>query len=767
MQTKFFAVFHRKKVILSVAVLLAAITATACLFSSVSAEQLPLSQKVEEAVAKVSLSNTATATDFTSAVKSELGSNYTVSVSDWYLIKAVSGCKDREELLFEGYNGFASGLLKVSGGGENVEYPFTSIIHPSIMSYNFASTARCDYFYPDPDNPDMLRGDVPGTAEYFTLNNGGKNLVGYSGSAEKIVIPEGVTTMDQAWWLDTDLTAVRCIVLPESLTVLPDQFAVPFSNNIEVIIMRDNVTSADGWRSFRKCYYLKNLRLSDNLENLNEEALFECLSLGEVKLPNKLKTIDGGAFHLTAFRDIVVPKSATSIANEAFAWPLRKAHYVSEEVRTQGNAVPTAITNEIESFLHTLVFDARSEILSRNITMLSDKAEYTSATNSYWSTDYSWTPINVYYSDNSTTKQLVDSGYTPKAVEYFNLNMDIGQVKGHSMVALETVPITADTTSDDIAKYVESVLVSDRLGDITVSDYSYTAPSADADGKATATVNVSYDGKAVELKMDRSLQYHSAYELGAGRREPVVDEEDKTSESEYIFAALETDRDEYSTNEDIFVSLRLSNISQLNIDNIRVSFDVPDELSVKSGSATPVSFGLSLEEETKKQVTLIKKKTLVGAQVDGVTVEPMSFASLNSANNVNRLLAVSLKNPPVFMPKQLSAEYGFNAAVDTDSTSFALAVLAIMLCAAAVVFVLSRKNFKHKAVVLVLCGVMIVGAVAFPAVKTAAVSERVKVSKQINIDGEKYTISATVSFTLSEEAGNDSDNNYTVDWKLD
>lgn len=762
------AIFQQRIMILFAMALVMLTAVATCLLNSVKAEDIPLSKRVEEAVEGISLSNTAIASDFTGEVKSKLGGSYTVTVSDWYLVKAVSGCKDREEVLFEGYDGFASGLLKVTDGNETVEYPFTSVIRPSMMSYVFASTARCDYFYPDPGNPEVLRGDVPGTTEYFTLNNGGKNLVGYSGSAEKIVIPEGVTTMDQSWWLDTELSAVRCIVLPESLTVLPDQFAVPFCNNIEVIIMGDNVTEADGWRSFRRCFYLKNLRLSDNLENLNEQALFECLSLGELKLPNKLKEIGVEALHLTALRDIVVPKSVTSVGSQAFAWPLRKAEYVSEGVRTQGDAVSKSIVNEVESFLQSLVFDSKSQVLPRTITILSENCKYNSATNSYWGTDYSWSPINIFYAENTTTSQLVDGGYTPKAVSYYGLDMDYGQVKGHSMVALETIPITADTNSDKIADYVKSVLVSDKLGDVEVSDYVYSAPSADSDGSATATVKIGYGDETIALKMERSLAYHQPYELGSERREPTVDKDEKPSDNEFLYAALETDRDEYSVNEDIFVSLRLSNISQFNLDNIRVTVDVPDELTVKSGSATPVAFGLVIDEDTKKQVTLIMKKTLVGSQIDGVTVEPLKSEVLNSAADKNKLLKLDVNgNVTSETLSKVAAESGKLTVNMQRQWVGIIVVIVTLLCAVSIILLVLRKKVGRRMAALILCAVMLLGTVTFQTVKTAAVTERVKVSKQINVDGEKYTISATASFNLSEESENDSDNNYTVDWKFD
>lgn len=743
MWTKVFAKFRREAIVLSAALLLIVSLLGGIIAMPATAEESSLKERVEKAISEVTVSNTAIASDFVKSVKNKLGSGYEVTVldKDWYLVKAVSGCKDKDGMLFEGYDGFAAGIVHVKYGAKEVDVPFNVTIKPSIMSYTFASTAKCDYFYPDPDNLDCLRGDVPGRNEYFTVSKDGKNLVGYSGSAEKIIMPEGIETMDQSWWLDTDLSAVRCLILPDSLKVLPDQFAVPFAKNIEVIIMGDNVTVAEGKHSFWKCFYLKNLRLSDNLENLNEEALFESISLGELKLPSKLKSIGQGAFHLSALRDIVVPAGVTEILPEAFCWPMRKAAYIAEGTRTQGNAVPTKITNEVEGYLQTLVFDSSGLVLPRTITILSKDAKYNAIGTKCWNTAYSWSPIKVRYLAGSTTEDLVKEGYKPEAVTYEVLNMQPQEIKGHAMIALESVPITAKTTANDIKSYLKNKIVSTSLKDITVSDYKYTAPTDKENGSATAQIEITCADGTITLELNRTLLNHPKFEVGKERREPIIKPVETEEENEYLQAVLLTDKDEYKANEPILVTLQLGNKSIFNLTDVRVSFNVPDDLAVKSGSATPLEFDIEPEASTKKELTVIQKVSQDGQVVNGVRIEKNNAQSREPA-----VLHFVKQNPAV-------------------ST---LCIIIAVLCVAAFVFFARKKNLKLKlrGISMLLCVVLFAGVIAFPVMRANAASQRVTVLKRISVDGERFTISATVTFNLSEDAVADNDNNYTVDWDI-
>jgi len=709
--------------------LLAAVMAFGCV-GSVGAAGDQLTARVEKALGEVVVYNTYTAVDLANELKSKLGSSYNVSVSDWVISRAVGGCKDQTGTLFEGYEGFASGTATVSGGGDSVKVPFTITVKPTIMTYNFASEAKADYFYPDPDSDgEFLRGDVAGRAgEYFLLSSDGKNLIGYCGEAEKIVMPEGIETMDQSWWLDTDLDAVRCIILPDSLKILPDQFGVPFKN-IEVIIMGDNVTKAEGWHTFWKCFYLKHLRLSDNLENLTEEALFETISLTELRLPSKLKKVGKGALHLSALREIVLPVGVEYIDQEAFAWPLRKADYISEGVRTQGNAVPKSITNALEPYLAMHVFDARGEIITRVITVLSPDTGYEQLMKSFWSTGYSWSPINVRYIPESSTELLKNSGYSPEAVTYIELDMKLSEVKGRVANALQTVPLNKDTKAEDIADYVKKALYAKELKGVEVKDYKFTAATKDSAGLATATVKVTYGNETVDIKMNRSLAYHAKFTIGDKAPEGV--ETDNSSNSnDFLSAVISTDKDSYKTNEDIKVKLDLTNIGALNLDNVRVTFSKSSGLLVKKGTLTPTEYTLTAGEVKQHSVVTIKKQSLGGLP-----------EWINNIGREARSVIPQLGDRPLVLIISLIA-----------------AALSI-----AAVCVFGKKLFGKRIRTALVCFIAI-AALAIPIVHINASSERLTVSKRISVDGERYVISATVSYTLSEEATDDRDNNYTVNW---
>ena len=215
--------------------------------------------------------NNGSAAEFSLYLEKKLAdTGYKAAVSNWYKLRAVPGCEDTDGVMFEGYNGYVTADIRLTSAVDTKDISIYGVIKPEIYSYSFETVAKADTFYPETvDGTDGLRGDTGAEGEFFLLSSDGTVLLDYYGTAEKIIIPEGVEYLNQSWWLDTDLTKVRCIILPDSLKVLPDQFGVPFSSNIEVIVMGDNVVKAEGKHSFWKCYKLKNLRLSENLENLN------------------------------------------------------------------------------------------------------------------------------------------------------------------------------------------------------------------------------------------------------------------------------------------------------------------------------------------------------------------------------------------------------------------------------------------------------------------------------------------------------------------
>ena len=465
--------------------------------------------------------NNGSAAEFSLYLEKKLAdTGYKAAVSNWYKLRAVPGCEDTDGVMFEGYNGYVTADIRLTSAVDTKDISIYGVIKPEIYSYSFETVAKADTFYPETvDGTDGLRGDTGAEGEFFLLSSDGTVLLDYYGTAEKIIIPEGVEYLDQSWWLDTDLTKVRCIILPDSLKVLPDQFGVPFSSNIEVIIMGDNVVKAEGKHSFWKCYKLKNLRLSENLENLNEEALFETLLLTDLHLPNALKTIDKGSFHLSALRDIVIPAGVESIANEAFAWPLKTLKYLVEGVRTQGNAISQELCDELDPILQKKIATSPGVYIPRTITVLSKNAEYAER-HDFWNSDLSWIQVKVNYLPGSSTEKLINSGYASDAnkYSYSTLGLSENELKVNMMLYSERVPVYSDIKAEDIEKYFASALSDEFVSKVEVTELSVTDPSKDGAGSLTARVTaIMKSGERVGVDISRIIPLIENYKTDMNR----------------------------------------------------------------------------------------------------------------------------------------------------------------------------------------------------------------------------------------------------------
>lgn len=73
-----------------------------------------------------------------------------------------------------------------------------------------------------------------------------------------------------------------------------------------------------GTRAFSDCISLKEVKFYEELENINEGAFSNCSKLPELNLPESLKYIGFGAFHNTACTTITIPSNVTSIGICAF-----------------------------------------------------------------------------------------------------------------------------------------------------------------------------------------------------------------------------------------------------------------------------------------------------------------------------------------------------------------------------------------------------------------------------------------------------------------
>ena len=120
----------------------------------------------------------------------------------------------------------------------------------------------------------------------------GSILVRYTGTAEKVVIPEGVTGIgENAFSGKASLTEVTT---PSSLRTI-------------------------GFYAFYNCVNLKKIDLHPNVEYIAAGAFRSCSSLEEIIIPQGITVIDDYTFYYCQnLRKVVIPSSVISIGNAAF-----------------------------------------------------------------------------------------------------------------------------------------------------------------------------------------------------------------------------------------------------------------------------------------------------------------------------------------------------------------------------------------------------------------------------------------------------------------
>ena len=74
------------------------------------------------------------------------------------------------------------------------------------------------------------------------------------------------------------------------------------------------------YKAFKNCNSLESIRLSDNIEYINDEAFRSLTNLKVVILSAHLKEIASNAFRNTDIKEITIPKNVRTIGSMAFAY---------------------------------------------------------------------------------------------------------------------------------------------------------------------------------------------------------------------------------------------------------------------------------------------------------------------------------------------------------------------------------------------------------------------------------------------------------------
>lgn len=179
--------------------------------------------------------------------------------------------------------------------------------------------------------------------EEFEIENG--VLKKYHGTASEVIIPEGITAIEEDAF--KDCTSLKKVVIPKGCKVIgAGEFFFYASNvfancsNLEEVIIPDTVEVIEGQafygctslkeitipdsvkviepRTFEGCTSLEKITIPNSVKIIGEEAFKECSSLKKVNLPEQLEEIHQYAFCKTALSYVFIPKGVKKIEQGAF-----------------------------------------------------------------------------------------------------------------------------------------------------------------------------------------------------------------------------------------------------------------------------------------------------------------------------------------------------------------------------------------------------------------------------------------------------------------
>lgn len=148
-------------------------------------------------------------------------------------------------------------------------------------------------------------------------------LVRYTGSAEDVVVPDGVTAIgDKAFFGFSGRDQVRKVVLPEGLLSIGNESFYNCKNLAEIempsTIKRIGYSAFFGQNDGRKCK-IRRLAFPASLEEIGDFAFDGCQSLEEVTFSEGLKHIGRHAFYHTSVKRFVLPASIEELGKDALA----------------------------------------------------------------------------------------------------------------------------------------------------------------------------------------------------------------------------------------------------------------------------------------------------------------------------------------------------------------------------------------------------------------------------------------------------------------
>jgi len=398
---------------------------------------------INNAVSNADFTNDSVQADLQKLIAGAIkGEPFTADISDFYKYKSIAGATENgNTVLVAGHNGYITATVNVVGAGENKEIAIKATIKPFMEDYTFASVSA-------PDD--------------FQLSEDGKTLYSYEGTAEKVVIPDGVEFIDELY-LYTDAPGIKCMILPDSVRSIPSSLCYGMTD-LEVFYMGDNVVEL-GAGIFMNCASLKYVRLSENLPEIGSTMFSHTLSLAQLYIPQSVTKIKTNAFYRSLVREITLPERVTFIDENAFSWCINNATYFSQG--SLGAIVSQDKGKQIQNNIVSKWAYNNGVNVPRTITILNDSVELDSAVfagdeTGAWGINAVRAPADSTVSEYMASQSDSGSG-APAKKKFTVLNMNLTEAAARAQITADGIHFEKDTTAEEVKAVIDAAYLGDSI----------------------------------------------------------------------------------------------------------------------------------------------------------------------------------------------------------------------------------------------------------------------------------------------------------------
>ena len=165
-----------------------------------------------------------------------------------------------------------------------------------------------------PAEIEMEKQESEKSQDEFEINSDGE-LVNYTGSATRVVVPSNVKRIGAAAFIANN--NIKEVVLPDGVTSIGN-FAFYQCSNLEEVVLPDSMTKLDEY-TFYGCTSLRKVKLPEGITEIPNEAFGNCYQLTDFTIPNSVKIIGAMAFSSCSELNVTIPDGVEAIGRYAFS----------------------------------------------------------------------------------------------------------------------------------------------------------------------------------------------------------------------------------------------------------------------------------------------------------------------------------------------------------------------------------------------------------------------------------------------------------------